>query len=92
MKLFMYLFLLIIGSLFVGCTYVEHLRDDHAKQNRLFFARQKVFPEAAKGNPMGLDSEEATVIHAKYNKQLSEGTRTPAPEPARVLLLKEPKK
>lgn len=92
MKIFMFFLALATAALFVGCTYVEHLRPDQGKQFRLFFARQQVFPEAATGNPMGLDSEEAAVIHAKYNKQMSEGTRAPATVQPQMLLLKEPKR
>ena len=74
----------------LGCAPREHLRKDYGRLTHARFAKQQVYLEAAKGNPEGLDSEEAAAIHANYNKQLT-GGETPSKE-QQVLILENPKK
>ena len=88
------IFLLGLGltlTLLLGaCAPVEHMRPDFGKLSQAFFQQQRVYPEASKDKPTGLDTEEAAIILKQYRANMGE-TRAAAQEPAQVLLLKEPK-
>ncbi|MFH1130745.1 MAG: hypothetical protein V1754_05380 [Pseudomonadota bacterium] len=82
-------FLMVFGMF--GCRSREHLRADFAKSNRENFSRQRIHKEAAKESPIGLDSEEAAIVHKTYRKQIGgESAAEPKDSPTRVLLLQEP--
>lgn len=79
-------------SLLAGCGPREHIREDFGRIFRQAFAQQRVWPEAATGNPLGLDSEEASVIHATYRNNLSGGKGAGGGDQKVLLLDAAPKK
>ncbi len=82
----------VLGLLTVGaaCGPREHIRPDFGKYTHEYLARQQIFREAAKGSPLGLDSEEAAVINSAYRKNMgAAGAQEAAGSPSRVLLLQE---
>jgi hypothetical protein len=83
----------VMAAFMVGCGAREHMREDHGKQLNKFFSVQQVNKRAEPANPEGLDSEEAAAIHRQYRKQLGGGESVQKDDaPAKVLLLKDPKK
>ncbi|MCC6751848.1 MAG: hypothetical protein IT371_29615 [Deltaproteobacteria bacterium] len=85
---------IVAGMGLAACGPREHLREDYGRQTRQFWTRQKINREAATGNPLGLDSEEAVLIQGRYRKTIggSEATgEVGKGSPARVLLLQEGK-
>lgn len=87
-------FLLGLGltlTLLLGaCAPVEHMRPDFGKLTQAFFEQQRVYPEASKEKPTGLDTEEAAIVHKKYRQTMGE-ERARSEAPAQVLLLQQPK-
>jgi hypothetical protein len=88
------LVLLLSGIVFcaLACGPRVHIRADHGKASRAFFQGQRLHAVAEKGDPQGLDSEEAAMIHANYRKQHgASGKSEPRDSPAKVLLVQETK-
>jgi hypothetical protein len=88
------IFLLGLGltlTLMLGaCGPVEHMRPDFGKLSQAFFDQQRVYPEASKEKPTGLDTEEAAIVLDQYRKNMGQ-KQAPREEPPQVLLLKESK-
>jgi len=73
-----------------GCASREHIRPDHGKQTRAYFAKQRVHPRAASDRPQGLDSEESSLIYANYRENLRGSGKAEAKDsPSRVLVVEE---
>ena len=73
----------------LGCGAREHLDADHGKLTRERLSAQQVSKKPATGSPLGLDSEEASVIRANYSKSLATKGQSTGPESgSRVLLLR----
>jgi hypothetical protein len=76
-----------------GCASREHMNPNYGVRTRAFQAKQRVYSEAAKDNPQGLDSEEAAMIHGNYRKKLSNEKKSEdKASPSRVLILEDNKK
>lgn len=74
------------GMLLCGCGPRENIREDFGKSMKTAFLIQRVWPAAATGNPLGLDSEEAAMIQGTYRKDIGgEGAKTE--EKNKVLIL-----
>jgi len=80
--------LLVLGAL-AGCGPREHLLPDFGRSAQLALARQKRWPEPAKGSPRGLDSEEAALIQRQFLKSLG-GQEELVGSPSRMMGLQEP--
>ena len=74
-----------------ACANREHMREDFGERTREFKTRQRVHPDAAKGSPTGLDSEEAAMIHRGYRGAMGGGT-TKQGGADRVLVLEDASK
>ena len=75
-----------------GCASREHIGPDFGVKTRGFFEKQRVYPIAARGNPKGVDSEEAALIHGSYRKDMGgSGRSEPKESPSRVLIVQENK-
>jgi len=74
-----------------ACGAREHIRSNHGINSANFHARQRVAAEPASGSPLGLDSEEASIVHRTYRKTIGDPAGAASREPAaRVLLIEEP--
>ena len=70
-----------------ACT--SHYR--HGRQTRAYFVAQRVSPQGARGAPAGLDSEEASLIHASYRQSMAPEGYNPQREgnDAQVLIISD---
>lgn len=75
-----------------GCASREHLGPDYGVKTRGFFEKQRVYAVAAGGNPRGVDSEEASLIHGNYRKDMGgTGKVEPKESASKVLIVQENK-
>lgn len=74
------------GMLLCGCGPRENIREDFGKSMKTAFLIQRVWPAAATGNPLGLDSEEAAMIQSTYRNNMGGKGSKPA-ESNKVLIL-----
>jgi len=72
-----------------SCGAREHLRRGFGNENGLAFARQRIAPQAATGNPLGLDPDEASAIQGRYRKALGGEECQSTAAPSQVLLLQQ---
>lgn len=84
--------LALLGSLAaVGCASREHMSEDFGRQNREYYANQRVSSTPSQESPAGLDSEEAAAIRDRYRAGLGpEEKGKQADNLSRVLVLEEP--
>jgi hypothetical protein len=76
-----------------GCASREHIDPNYGVRTRTFYERQRVYSQASRDNPQGLDSEEAAIIHGTYRKKLGGEKKSEEKEsPSRVLILDDNKK
>lgn len=75
----------------IGCADREHIRDDFGAKARTFFLRQRVHETAAVDSPTGLDSEEASLIQARYRDSLGGGNAS-TDDSEQVMVLEAPAK
>jgi hypothetical protein len=74
-----------------GCGPRAHIRAGYGKEVRQAKTRQVAWP-ASTATPLGLDSEEAAIIHASYRKQLGRGSQDETVRSgASILIVEEPK-
>ena len=72
-----------------GCASREHMSPNYAQQTREFQARQQVYQEAEKEAQRGLDSEEASIVHGTYRKNMGGGGKVSSDPGSKVLLIEE---
>jgi hypothetical protein len=87
------LLLIVAAGWLLGCGDRSHMSDGYGRSSRAFFAKQHVYAQASTGAPVGLDSEESSMIQARYKKTISGGSGSgsgQAEESSRVLLLQDP--
>lgn len=71
----------------VSCSRQAHIRDDFGVQTRQFFDRQA--GAAEKGDSQGLDSEEASLIHQSYRKNMGSPSGPTRSDPRSSVLILE---
>lgn len=91
MKILGYALMLIVGGALSGCGARLHIHPDHGRASYGYWIQQRLYAEAEKGSPRGLDSEEAAIIHASYRKQHGAAPAEAKHSASRVLLLQEDK-
>ena len=72
-----------------GCASREHIRPEYGQHTREFYARQQVYKEAEKEAQTGLDSEEASMVHGNYRKNMGGGSKASSDPGSKVLLIEE---
>lgn len=90
MKILGFALMLLIGGALSGCGARVHIHPDFGRASHGYWVKQRLFAEAEKGSPRGLDSEEAAIIHASYRKQHG-GAAQERDSASKVLLLQEDK-
>ena len=68
-----------------------HISPDHGKALHKYFKKQRIWEEPAEGELAGLDSEEATLIHAGYRSDFGGKAGATPTQSGRVLVLEEGK-
>jgi hypothetical protein len=84
--------MLTFALLALGCPPREHLRKDFSMAYRARFDRQQIYHEASAEQTIGLDSEEAAAIHAKYRSTLADNKGGEKAQPQILLLETTPGK
>jgi hypothetical protein len=64
----------------------------YGEKSRNFLSKQKVYEEAEKDPPLGLDSEESAIIQGTYRQNMGGSVEESKDSSAKVLLVQEEKK